>query len=130
MTDEVSTGELARRWDEVVRRLDRLDEFLRELSLRLASLTDVYSRDQRETDRRFVELERDLAEEREARKAEVTQERQAREAAVRELKEQQRQQAAQRGTDWRQLLYNGLVPGLLFLLTMAVTILLAFRGGK
>jgi hypothetical protein len=103
VADEVSTGELARR-------LERMENLL----LKLVNV-DVYGRDRREDERRFAELERDL-----------TDERAAREAAVKALHDR----LDKAGTNWRQALYSGLIPGLFFLLSMAVTILLAIRGGK
>lgn len=103
MADEVSTGELARR-------LGRMEDLL----LRLVSV-DVYGRDQREIERRFGELERDLADEREARKADV-----------KELKEALQQRAAQRGMDWRQALYSGLIPAAFVLVGILYQTL---RGG-
>lgn len=93
---------------ELGRRLDRIEGLL----LRLVS-QDVYSRDQRETERRFTELERDLAEERDARKE-----------AVKALREER----ANSGATWRQALYSGLIPAVFFVITMAVT--LSRAGGK
>jgi hypothetical protein len=96
--DEFSAGELGRR-------LDRIEGLL----LRLVS-QDVYSRDQREAERRFTELERDMAEERQTRKDEVK--------ALRD-------QFQQTGTNWRQAIYAGVIPGVLFL----VGVLLQLKGG-
>jgi hypothetical protein len=90
VADEVSTGELARQ-------LERME------SRRLVG-EDLYLRDQREIERRFGEVERDLADERKAR-----------EEADKELKELHRQRNAQRGTDWRQALYSGLIPAAIVL---------------
>lgn len=103
MGDEVALA-------EVVRRLVRLESLLQELSLRLVS-TDIYTRDQREVERRFTELERDLAEERTARRSDVT-----------EIKARFDSQ----GTNWRQAIYSGILPAILFL----VGILLQLKGGK
>lgn len=104
MPDEPSLG------DVVVWRLDRLEELLRDLSLRIVS-QDIYSRDQRETDRRIAELERDLAAEREARKA-----------ADKELREQVTAASTQSGTNIRQAIYSGLIPSVLFLLSILITL--------
>lgn len=103
MADEVSLA-------EVVRRLVRLEQLLQELSLRLVS-TDVYNRDQREFERRFTEIERDLAEERTARRADIA-----------EVKAR----LDGTGTNWRQAIYAGVIPGVLFL----VATLLQLKGGK
>lgn len=88
MVDDVSTGELARR-------LGRMEDLL----LRLVSV-DVYGRDQKESERRFGEIERDLLDEREARQA-----------ADKELQERMDKS----GTNWRQALYSGLIPAILVL---------------
>ncbi|HEY9367573.1 hypothetical protein [Streptomyces sp.] len=103
MADEVSTGELARRIDEVKGILQGLVS------------RPEYSSDQRHVEHRFTEIERDI----EVEKA-------AREAADKALHERMDKS----GTNWRQTVFSGLVPGVFFLLTMAVTILLAFRGGR
>lgn len=107
MVDEPGLGEVVRRLD----RLEvRLEELIRELALRLVS-ADVYSRDQREAERRFTEMERDLIAEVEARKAADT-----------EL----RDSLSQQGSNWRQAVYAGVIPGALFL----IGILLQLKGGK
>lgn len=99
---ELSPGEIARR-------LDKLEELLRELATRFV-LQELYLRDQREWERRVTELDRDLAEERQARKDEVK--------AIRD-------QLRESGTSWRQAIYAGVIPSVLFL----VGILLQLKGG-
>lgn len=103
MPDEVSLGELARRMDE-------LKVMLRDLVSR-----GEYATDQRHIERRFGELERDL---------EV--ERQARQAADKEIKEQVTSATSTSGTNIRQAIYSGLIPGVLFLISVLITM----RGGK
>ncbi|MDB5911099.1 MAG: hypothetical protein JWP34_5216 [Massilia sp.] len=101
MPDEPGLG-------EVVRRLERLETLL--LSLRVVS-EDLYNRDQRETERRFTELERDLADER-----------QARQVADRELKEQFTAATTTSGSNMRQAIFSGLIPGVLFLISILITL--------
>lgn len=103
MADEPSNGELGRRLDEVLRTV-------RDLPGR-----GEYNEYQRHAEHRFTEIERDLEAERAAR-----------EAADKRLHDRM----DKTGTNWRQTVYSGLLPGVFFLLTMAVTILLAFRGAK
>ena len=78
MPDEPSLG-------EVVRRLERMEarqeELWRELTRRMVD-TDLYGRDQREIERRFTELERDLIAEVAALTAALDAETKAREKAV------------------------------------------------
>lgn len=107
MADDVSTGELDRRLGGLGERLGRMEDLL----LRLVSV-DMHDRAQKETERRFEEVGRDLADERTAR-----------EAAIKELKEKLEQRAAQRGTDWRQVLFQGLIPTLFLLVTFLFQIL-------
>lgn len=92
MPDEPSLG-------EVVRRLARLEELL----LRLVS-TDLYTRDQREMERRFAELEGD----------------------IKELQRRAEKRDDSTGANVRQAIYAGLVPTALFL----ITILLQLKGGR
>jgi hypothetical protein len=101
VADDVSTG-------EIVRRLDRLEVLLQDLSMRLVS-ADVYNRDQRETERRFAELERELAEEKQARKEDI---------------KTLADRMDKGGSNVRQAIYAGLIPSVLFL----VGILLQLKG--
>lgn len=107
MADDWSMG-------EVVRRLDRLEALIRDLSLRVVPM-EVYTRDRAELERRMAELDRDLDAERTARKE-----------ADRELADRM----DKGGANWRQALYTGVIPGVFFVITLTVTVLLALRGGK
>lgn len=95
---------------EVVRRLDRIEQQLLDLS-RQALSPDLYSRDRSEIERRLADLERDIADERQSR---------------READKELRDAITGQGTNWRQAIYAGVIPGLLFL----VGILLQLKGGK
>lgn len=112
MADDWTTAEIVRRLDEVLRTVQGLVS------------RPEYSADQRHWEHRFTDLERDLVDEREARKAADADERKAREEAVKELKDINRQ----RGTNRRQNVFQGLVPSLLVLASIAVSVLLAFWG--
>lgn len=120
MPDEPSLGEVVRRLDRLE---SRLEELLREMGLRVVSV-DLYARDQREIERRFTEMERDLLQEVEARKAALVEERTARENGDREIKND----LGQQGTNWRQTLYSGLLPTLFLVITLAIQIWLARAG--
>jgi hypothetical protein len=98
---------------EVVRRLDRFEEMLREFGLRVVS-QERYNTEQRLWENRFTELQRDLADEREARKADV-----------KELKDNAQQRTSQTGSNIRQAVYSGLIPGVVFLLGVLFTL----KGG-
>lgn len=102
MADDISTG-------EIVRRLDRLETLL----LKLVSV-DIYTRDQREIERRLTELERDLADKRKDHAEDV-----------KELRAQIAERDKTSGSNVRQAIYAGLIPTCLFL----VTILLQLKGG-
>lgn len=130
MPDEVGLGEVVRRLERLE---TRLEELMREFAVRVVSV-DLYTRDQRELERRFGEMERDLMQEVEARKAALAEERRARENALAEertARENGDRELAGRldkaGTNWRQALYNGLLPALFFMVSIAVTVILA-RG--
>ena len=111
MADEPSNAELARR-------MDRIEVLLQDLSLRLVS-SDVYNRDQRETERRFAELERELAEERLARKEDV-----------KDLRGRMDERDKTGGSNFRQGIYSGVIPALLVLAGILVQVFLALRGGR
>jgi uncharacterized FlaG/YvyC family protein len=113
VADDVSPG-------EVVRRLDRIESHLQELSLRLVS-ADVYNRDQREIERRFAEVERNLADERAARKEAIKAMQEQLDQAVKDLQKRLDQGSA----NWRQAVYGGLIPSVLVL----IGILLQLKGG-
>ena len=103
MADDYTTA-------EIVRRLSSIEQTLRELGLRVVSV-DLYTRDRTEIERRLAEIERDIAEEKLARKE-----------AVRDVKAE----IASQGSNWRQAVYAGAIPTFLFL----VGILLQLKGGK
>jgi uroporphyrinogen-III synthase len=99
----------------IVFRLDRIEETLRDLGQRVVS-AELYARDRAELERDIADLRRELAEEKLARRDLAAKE------EVRELKAQ----FAAQGTNWRQAIYAGVIPGALFL----VGILLQLKGGK
>lgn len=114
MADDYTTA-------EIVRRLSSIEQTLRELGLRVVSV-DLYTRDRTEIERRLAEIERDIAEERLARKEAAKNEAEAREKADRDLKTAIDGQ----GSNWRQAIYAGVIPGVLVL----IGILLQLKGGK
>lgn len=107
MSDEVSTGELARR-------LDTIQNLLQGLVSRVE-----YTADQRLSERRFTELERDLEAERIRRHTEI-----------KELRNEIAASAKEKGMSVRQGVYSGLIPSLLMLVSVVVTIILTMTGGK
>jgi hypothetical protein len=96
VADEVSTGELARR-------LDSIDRHLRDLAGKAVSI-DLYNTEQRAWERRFGEMEGD----------------------IRDLRARLDERDKSSGANIRQAIYAGLIPTVLFL----VTILLQLKGGK
>ena len=102
MTDDYTTA-------EIVRRLTSIEQTLRELSIRMVP-QDAFMRAEREWERRITELERDLESERQAR---------------RDRDREIRAELAGQGTNWRQAIYAGVIPGVLFL----IGILLQIKGG-
>lgn len=96
-------------------RLDRIEETLRDLGQRVVS-AELYARDRAEIERDIADLRRELAEEKLARRDLAAKE------EVRELKAQ----FATQGTNWRQAIYAGVIPGVLFL----AGILLQLKGGR
>ncbi|WP_433234008.1 hypothetical protein [Actinomadura nitritigenes] len=133
MPDEPSLGEVARRLERMEA---RQEELWRELTARKVD-AELYQRDRREDERRFTELERDLISEVAARKAALDEERKAREKAVADERAGREagdkaivDRLQQTGTNWRQVLFSGLLPSLFFIVTIAVTVLLALRSGK
>jgi hypothetical protein len=92
-------------------RLDRIEETLRDLGQRVVS-AELYARDRAELERDIAELRAQLAEEKLARKEADKDEENDRKADVQQLKTEINSQ----GTNWRQALYSGLIPGVLFLL--------------
>lgn len=120
---------------EVVRRLERMEarqeELWRELTARKVD-AEVYQRDRRETERRFTELERDLINEVAARTAALDEEHRSRDKAIedeskaRETGDKAIVALLEKGTaSWRQTLFNGWLPALFVVATLAVTIWVA-----
>lgn len=100
--DDVSPGEITRRLDRFDGRLDGFENLLRDTALRSVS-QEVFTQFRQDSDRRFAEVGRDLEQETADRKA-----------GDQELKAGQERQ----GTNWRQAIYAGLIPGVLYLLTV------------
>jgi hypothetical protein len=90
-------------------RLAQIETAVRDLGQRVVS-AELYGRDRAEIERDIAELRAALAEEKLARKEDV-----------REIKTQLTTQ----GTNWRQAIYAGVIPGVLFL----IGILLQLKGG-
>jgi hypothetical protein len=91
-------------------RLAQIETAVRDLGQRVVT-AELYSRDRAELERDVADLRAALAEEKLARKEDV-----------REIKTQLTTQ----GTNWRQAIYAGVIPGVLFL----IGILLQLKGGK
>jgi hypothetical protein len=91
-------------------RLAQIETAVRDLGQRVVS-ADLYGRDRAELERDIADLRRELAEEKLARKE-----------ADRDLKAD----IAGQGSNWRQAVYAGAIPTVLFLLG----ILLQLKGGK
>lgn len=102
-------------------RLDRIEEGVRDLAQRVVA-ADLYARDRAEFQRDVAELRAALAEEKLARKEADKAEADARREGDRDLKTE----ITGQGTNWRQAIYAGVIPGVLFLLT----ILLQLKGGS
>lgn len=120
----------------IVWRLGRVEDALRDLGQRVVP-TDLYGRDLAVLQRDIADIKREIAEEKLARKEAVEAERAARKEADKgegEAREKADKALAERmdkgGANWRQALFSGVVPGVFFVITLAVTILLAMRGGK
>lgn len=123
--DEPSLGELGRRLDQLFALVARMVG------------ADVYTSDQRASERRFGEVERDVEELRRQHERDVEDLRRQHTEAIKALMEEikaimqrlsVREQKAGEGR--RQALYAGILPGLLFVLSTAVTVILALRSGK
>ena len=107
MQDEVSTGELARR-------LDRIELLLQgqvsrtEHAIAMAHI-----------EAKLAELDRD-----------ITEKRARHDDDVKELNRRLEARDSASGSNFRQAIYSGLIPGIVFAVGLLVTILLAFKGGK
>lgn len=91
-------------------RLAQIETTLRDLNQRVVG-TDLYARDRAEIERDIADLRRELAEEKLAR-----------DRGDRDLKAEM----AGQGSNWRQFVYAGVVPGLVLL----AGILMQLKGGK
>lgn len=112
MADEPSAGELNRRIDG-----------LAAVTAQLVTRTE-YAADRRYEDRRFVEVEKDVADmrnEQAAFRAQISQD-------LKELAASIKDAAEKRGSNAKQHVYNGLLPAVLVLLGIAVQIWLAVRA--
>ena len=101
MTDDNST---------IAWRLAQLENAVRDLSQRVVG-ADLYARDRAELERDIADIRRELAEEKLARKE-----------GDRDLKSE----ITGQGSNWRQAIYAGVIPSVLFLLTL----LWQIKGGK
>lgn len=105
MADEPSNAELARRLTEIATLLQQVVG------------RPEYNSDQRHVEHRFTEIERDIEDVRRTHTEDIK--------AIRALLDKA---AEKRGMDWRQAVYNGLLPAVFLSVTLLVTILLAFKG--
>jgi hypothetical protein len=117
VTDAPSPGELSRR-------LDGLTAMLAQLVQRAE-----FTAEQRIVDRRFTDIEGDVAELRRALLDEVKGFRGALDAAVAKLEAADEKREEKRGGNLRQIVYAGILPTVFVLLTIAVQVWLAPRGG-
>lgn len=117
MADEPSPGELSRRLDGVVMSLAQLIQRAE------------YAADQRLIERRFTEVEADVTQLRQALLDEVRGLRGALDAAVVRLEAADEKREEKRGGNLKQMIYSGILPTLFILITIAVQVWLAPRGG-
>lgn len=97
--DEPSNGELARR-------LDKIELLLQGLVSRLE-----YTTDQRHLEHRFGEVERDIADLRRVH-----------EEDIKDVKKRIENDGQSRGSNVRQAIFSGLIPGVLFLVSILLTL--------
>lgn len=116
VADEPSLGELSRR-------IDGLTGMLAQLVTRAE-----FNAEQRLVERRFVEVEGDLAELRRSLLSEVTGLRTAMENAVARLEAADKEREDKRGSNLRQLVYAGLVPALMVVLATVLQIWWTTKG--
>ncbi|MFI6732123.1 hypothetical protein ACIBI9_04250 [Nonomuraea sp. NPDC050451] len=117
MADEPSPGELSRRLDGVVMSLAQLIQRAE------------YAADQRLIERRFTDVEGDVNELRRTLLDEVRALRGDLAAAVTRLEAADEKREEKRGGNLKQMIYSGILPTLFILLTIAVQVWLAPRGG-
>ncbi len=114
MTDEISPGELARRLDEILRVVQSL-----------VSRAE-YTADQRHIEHRFGEIEHDITDKRRVHDRDIHDLREELKAVRAKVEEESKSD----GVNFRQAIYMGLVPGIVMVITLLVSVLLAFKGGK
>jgi hypothetical protein len=124
LSDEVSTGELARRLDQIMQVLQGLVG------------RSEYTEYQRHLEHRFAELVADMEEKRriherdvDALRVQLDEERAHREKADDAIKKQIAEDDKGRGVNIRQAIFSGLVPAILLLITILVGFL-QLKGGK
>lgn len=125
MADEPSNAELGRRLDEI-----------KYIVQNLVGRAE-YEEFRRHVEHRFSELEADLLEKRRAHENDIRDlQGDLRDACkdIKEVRDQVAKAAAREQRDgaanFRQGIYNGVLPGILCLVTLLVTILLTFKGAK
>lgn len=112
MADDLSLGELTRRTDTLATTLTQLVQ------------RTEYVADRRYDDRRFVEVEADIAE----LKRENAEFRRQLSADLKALQDSVSAATEKRGTNVRQMIYSGLLPALFLLAGIVVQIWIAARG--
>lgn len=117
MVDEPSIGELSRRIDHVIATQAQLVQRAE------------YVADRRYDDLRFAEVGADVTQLRQALLDEVRGLRNALDAAVTRLEAADEKREEKRGGNVKQMIYSGILPTLFILLTLAVQLWLAPRGG-
>lgn len=105
MADEPSNAELARRLTEIA------------LLLQQVVGRPEYTSDQRHVEHRFTEIERDLDDVRRTHAEDI-----------KEVFRRFDEQSKAGGSNLRQALYNGLLPAVFLVVSLLVTVLLAFKG--
>jgi hypothetical protein len=105
MREEPSAGELSRRLNDISSALQR------------ATTQELFVAEQRHIERRFNEIERDLQELRRRHDDEL-----------RALTSRLESRDQQRGANWRQGVYAGIIPAALFLISLLVQIWLTTDG--
>jgi hypothetical protein len=104
VADEVSTGELARRLDEIVRLLQGLVSRVE------------YTEYQRHVEHRFTELEHDILEKRHAHDEDMRELR----TELNAMRSEITKVRDSGGVNFRQSVYSGLIPAILLLVTLLV----------
>lgn len=107
MADEPSNAELARRLADIT------------LLLQQVVGRPEYTADQRHTEHRFTEIERDIEDVRRIHGEDI-----------KDVTKRIEEHAKTSGSNLRQALFNGLLPAIFLVVGLLVTILLAFKGGK